>query len=248
MAASWCSATLGEYYPTALDAFEDWSTPASWRFLQRFPTPQALQQAGKRRWENFLQVSHLWRDDRDRFGGEPQALQCLAGTAPVTRRTCKPHSDPPRWPCHQRWACDKHLRHAVHLLAEKSLTQCAWAEIYYRRHREKGRSHADTLRRLGQRWLKIIHRMWMDRKPYDAMLHKPKSTQTRLLGTATQSDLTTPTKQYSLKTNRTSSLVLPLYRANHFFSGIKKVRHVRGPPRSERFQASFNGDNARTKW
>ena len=56
-----------------------------------------------------------------------------------------------------------HLRHAVHPLAEKSLTQCAWAEIYYRRHREKGQSHADTLRRLGQRWLKITHRMWMNR-------------------------------------------------------------------------------------
>jgi hypothetical protein len=50
-------------------------------------------------------------------------------------------------------------------------TQCAWAEIYYRHHRDKGRSHADALRRLGQRWLKIIHRMWMDRKSYDAMLH-----------------------------------------------------------------------------
>lgn len=98
-------------------------------------------------------------------------LQCLAGTAPVTRRTGKPHGNPRRWPCHQRWACDKHLRHAVHLLAEKSLKQCAWAEIYYRRHREKGRSHADAIRRLGQRWLKIIHRLWMDRKPYDAMLH-----------------------------------------------------------------------------
>jgi Transposase len=52
---------LAEYYPTALEAFEDWSTPASWRFLQHFPTPQALQQAGKRRWEKFLHVSHLWR-------------------------------------------------------------------------------------------------------------------------------------------------------------------------------------------
>jgi transposase len=110
-------------------------------------------------------------DDRDRFGGEPQGLQCLAGTAPVTRRTGKAYGNPPRWPCHQRWACDKHLRHAIHLLAEQSLSQCAWAEIYYRHHRAKGRSHADALRRLGQRWLKIIHRMWMDRKPYDAMLH-----------------------------------------------------------------------------
>src|SRR4051794_6170764 len=33
----------------------------SWSFLQHFPTAQALQQAGKRRWENFLHVSHLWR-------------------------------------------------------------------------------------------------------------------------------------------------------------------------------------------
>jgi hypothetical protein len=30
---------LAEYYPTALDAFKDWSTTASWKFLQRFPTP-----------------------------------------------------------------------------------------------------------------------------------------------------------------------------------------------------------------
>jgi transposase len=246
---------LAEYYPTALEAFTDWSTPASWMFLQRFPTPQALQQAGKRRWENFLHASRLWRadsgprrlelfaqatafcgseptakaksqlalslvsvlvavekqlgiyrqrieelfrrhpdhdlfgslpgagpklaprllseigDDRARFGEDPQALQCLAGTAPVTRRTGKAHGDPPRWPCHQRWACDKHLRHAIHLFAEQSLTRCAWAEIYYHHHRDKGRSHADALRRLGQRWLKIIHKMWMDRKPYDAMLH-----------------------------------------------------------------------------
>jgi hypothetical protein len=86
-------------------------------------------------------------------------------------RTGKARTDPARWPCHQRWACDKHLRHAIYLFAEQTLTRCAWAEIYYRHHRDKGRSHADALRRLGQRWLKIIHKMWMDRKPYDAMLH-----------------------------------------------------------------------------
>jgi len=110
-------------------------------------------------------------DDRARFGNELQPLQCLAGTAPVTRRTGKARTNPPRWPCHQRWACDKHLRHAMHLFAEQTLSRCAWAEIYYRHHRQKGRSHADALRRLGQRWITIIYRMWMDRKPYDAMLH-----------------------------------------------------------------------------
>jgi transposase len=164
---------LAEYYPTALDAFEDWTSPSSWMFVQRFPTPQLLQQAGKRNWEKFLHSRHLWHaqsgprrmelfahatdfcgsvptaqaksrlalslvqmllvlekqlglyrtrieelfgrhpdhdlfgslpgagpklaprllseigDDRDRFGGEPQALQCWAGTAPVTRRSGK---------------------------------------------------------------------------------------------------------------------------------------------------------------
>ena len=37
-------------------------------------------------------------DDRDRFGGEAAASTVLAGTAPVTRRTGKPWTDPPRWP------------------------------------------------------------------------------------------------------------------------------------------------------
>jgi hypothetical protein len=247
---------LAEYYPTALDAFEDWGRPGAWSFVQHFPTAQALQAAGKRRGETFLHSHPLWRtdsgprrlelftratefggsaptanaksqlalalvqmlftlekhlphyrqriealfgrhpdhdlfgslpgagpklaprllseigDDRDRFGDDPQALQCLAGTAPVTRRTGKPRTkNPSRWPCHQRRACDKHLRHALHLFAEHTLRRCAWAEIYYRHHRDKGRSHADALRRLAHRWLKIIHRMWMNREPYDAMLH-----------------------------------------------------------------------------
>ena len=55
---------LAEYYPTALDAFEDWSTPASWMFLQRFPTPQVLQQAGKRRWENQAHCVRLFSANR----------------------------------------------------------------------------------------------------------------------------------------------------------------------------------------
>ena len=46
---------LAEYYPTALEAFGDWGSVGAWMFVQRFPTPQALKQAGKRQWENFLQ-------------------------------------------------------------------------------------------------------------------------------------------------------------------------------------------------
>jgi hypothetical protein len=73
--------------------------------------------------------------------------------------------------CHQRWACNKHLRYAVHLFSEHTITRCAWAEIYYKAHRAKDHSHATALRCLGQLWLKIIHKMWMDRTPYNAELH-----------------------------------------------------------------------------
>jgi len=104
-------------------------------------------------------------DDRERFEGDAQNLQCLAGTAPVTKRSGK-HRE-----CHQRWACNKYLRHAVHLFSEHSIVRCAWAEIYYKAHRAKDHSHARALRCLGQRWLKIIHKMWMDRTPYNAELH-----------------------------------------------------------------------------
>jgi transposase len=51
---------LHEYYPTALQAFDDWTTPASWAFVERFSTPEALVAAGKRRWEKFLHTHKLY--------------------------------------------------------------------------------------------------------------------------------------------------------------------------------------------
>jgi transposase len=181
---------LAEYYPAALEAFEDWTSVSAWVFLQRFPTPGGLAQAGKRQWQKFLHSRRLWGsdqgprrmelfahasefagsqpttnaksllalslvqvlfsvdkqlalyrqriqelfarhpdhdlfgslpgagpkiaprllseigDDRQRFNAEAQALQCFGGTAPVTKRSGK------YCQVHQRWACDKHLRHA----------------------------------------------------------------------------------------------------------------------------------------
>jgi len=54
---------LAEYYPAALEAFEDWVSPASWDFIVEFPTPEALAKAGKRRWEKFLHTHRLWRPE-----------------------------------------------------------------------------------------------------------------------------------------------------------------------------------------
>jgi hypothetical protein len=39
---------LYEYYPAALEAFDDWTSASTRVFVERFPTTQALTHAGKR--------------------------------------------------------------------------------------------------------------------------------------------------------------------------------------------------------
>jgi transposase len=239
---------LAEYYPAALEAFDDWTDSFTWDFVLECPTPQALVKAGKRRWEKFLHTHKLWRPetaqkrlelfakadqfkasdpivraksqlalslstllrtlgqqlklyrkqiealfqdhpDHDLFGSLPGAkkvlaprllgaiggdparygshevLQCLAGTAPVSYESGKLKK------VHVRWACDKFLRHTVHLWADCFRKASAWGQAYYQKKRDQGMSHACALRCLGQRLLKILFRMLSDKKPYDAELH-----------------------------------------------------------------------------
>jgi len=67
-------AALGEYYPLALESFDDWTKPFTWAFVRAFPTAVALRQAGKRRWEKFLHLHSLWRAQT-----APQRLAAWAG-------------------------------------------------------------------------------------------------------------------------------------------------------------------------
>lgn len=240
---------LHEYYPVALEAFDDWTLRSAWAFVEAFPTSEALAKAGKRKWEKFLHTHKLYRketyqkrldlfaraetfcgnkattnaksmlavalagqlrvlqshldkfrkkieelfakhpdhdlfgslpgageklaprllaelgDDRDRFDS-PQALQCYAGTAPVSFESGKIKR------VRFRRACQKALRRSVHLWANLSRATCPWAEAYYRKKRDEGQTHACALRCLGQRWLKILWKMWQTRRPYDAELHQ----------------------------------------------------------------------------
>ena len=239
---------LLEYYPAALQAFDDWTQAFTWDFIIEFPTPQVLTKAGKRRWEKFLHTHKLWRPetaecrlslfaqadqfkasapvvaaksqlavslskllrtldeqlaqyrrqidalfkdhpDHDLFGSLPgakkvlaprllaaigsdpqrygtqQVLQCFAGTAPVKFQSGQIHRT------HMRWACDKFLRHTVHLWANSFRKASAWGQTYYQKKREQGMSHACALRCLAQRLLKILFRILTDKKPYDAELH-----------------------------------------------------------------------------
>lgn len=239
---------LAAYYPAALAAFADWTRPSTWAFIESFPTPAALAQAGPKRWEKFLRAHQLWREttcdkrmdcfahaldlrgsaaavaaksflavslakvlraleqqlgayreriaqrfrehpDHDLFGSLPgvgpklgprlaaeigsqrdrfesaEGLQAYAGTAPVTFQSGQIERHV------VRRACAPFLRAAVHHWADHSRKQCAWAKAYYEKHRQDGDSHACALRCLGQRWLKILWRMWQERAPYDEARH-----------------------------------------------------------------------------
>lgn len=241
-------AALGEYYPAALQAFDDWTQAFTWDFILRFPTPQALVNAGQRRWEKFLHTHRLWRPettqqrlaifaqaetfqgsapigqaksqlavslcrllrtlqeqldhyrrqiealfqdhpDHDLFGslpgakkvlaprllaaigsdphryGKHQVLQSFAGTAPISYQSGQIHK------AKVRRACDKFLRHTVHLWANSFRKTSAWGQAYYKSKRQAGQTHACALRCLGQRLLKILFRMITDKRPYDAELH-----------------------------------------------------------------------------
>jgi transposase len=240
---------LCEYYPAAMEAFEDFTVPSAWAFVLSFPTPAELVAAGRRKWQKFFHTHQLYlpasaekrmeifaraqgfassskaviqaksllavslarqlrtlheqlkeyrkqieklfasHPDHDLFGSLPgagaklaprllgevgsnrdvfasvQSLQCFAGTAPVKKQSGKS--------CFAtvRWMCNKPLRAAMHLWVDLSRHYCAWAQAYYQKKRDQGHSHATALRCLGQRWLKILWRMWQDRVPYNEAMH-----------------------------------------------------------------------------
>lgn len=103
-------------------------------------------------------------DQRSRFA-RAEGLQAYAGTAPITFQSGQIEKHL------VRRACARPLRSTVHLWANLSRRKCPWAQAYYQAHRDKGQSHACALRCLGQRWLKILWRMWQDGTRYDEALH-----------------------------------------------------------------------------
>jgi transposase len=71
--------------------------------------------------------------DRSRFE-DPSALQCLAGTAPVSYQSGQIHKV-------YLWRhCNKLLRYAVHLWANLSRQSCPWAAVYYEQLRTRGKA------------------------------------------------------------------------------------------------------------
>ena len=90
-----------------------------------------------------------------------EALRCVSGVAPVEMQSGK------RRRVRVRRRCNKHWRNVMHLFAHCSTVSCPWAKAFYDLRREHGDRHAGALRKLADKWIKIINRMLATGEPYD---------------------------------------------------------------------------------
>lgn len=103
-------------------------------------------------------------DDRGHFPS-PAVLQAVAGTCPVTRRSGRAKS------VHFRRACDHDFRHIVQQWAVAALKQNPVAQAYFSQVRPHCRSDNAAYRRLANRLLAVLWRLWQDHIPYDEATH-----------------------------------------------------------------------------
>ncbi len=103
-------------------------------------------------------------DDRQRFPS-PAAVQQIAGTCPITRRSGKSSV------VLFRIACDKQFRNIVHDWARASIITSPWAAAYYQSALARTKSEPHAFRCLANRWLAILWKLWQSRQPYDEAYH-----------------------------------------------------------------------------
>lgn len=96
----------------------------------------------------------------------PNALQCYAGKAPVTRRSGKSELV-----VAVRLACNGHLRDATQQWAFCSLRGSGWARAFYDGQRQRGKGHHAALRALGNRWLEVLWHCLSKGVCYDEAVH-----------------------------------------------------------------------------
>ena len=92
-------------------------------------------------------------------------MACLAGAAPVTRRSGKHTS------VSFRWACNKRFRKAITTLADNSRHASPWAAKVYADAIARGLDHPHAVRVLARAWIRVLWRCWIDQVPYDPSRH-----------------------------------------------------------------------------
>lgn len=90
-------------------------------------------------------------------------LRTYAGAAPVTKR-----SGTRALFVHMRYACKRRLRQALYHWARTSIQHDRAARDYYACLRGRGHSHGRALRRVSDRWLRILIAMLKSHTLYDA--------------------------------------------------------------------------------
>lgn len=103
-------------------------------------------------------------DNRQRYSKAKNA-QCEAGTSPITDASGKSKI------VRMRYSCRKPFRNVLYQFAFSSLRESAWAKKFYDTQRDKGNTHTEALRALGNKWLKIIFRLWKDGTTYNEDRH-----------------------------------------------------------------------------
>ena len=115
--------------------------------------------------------------DRPEQFETPNALQCYAGTAPVTRRSGKSELV-----IAHRLACNRFLNQAVQQWAFCSLQESRWAREFYDAQTARGKSHHSALRALANRWLEVLWHCIRRRVTYRESVHV--ANRNRALGRA----------------------------------------------------------------
>lgn len=103
-------------------------------------------------------------DDRQRFPS-PETLQAVAGTCPVTKQSGKSRQ------VTFRYACDHEFRQIMQQWAKLSIQVSPWAAMYYQAARPHAGSENEAYRKLANRWLEILWKLWQSKQPYDEARH-----------------------------------------------------------------------------
>ena len=93
--------------------------------------------------------------------GGLEALRGHTGVAPVTIASGKQEQ------VRIRFMCNKYWRNTLHIFAWCSVRFCPWANAFYHYRRQKGDSHSTTLRKLADKWLKIIMKILETKEAYN---------------------------------------------------------------------------------
>jgi transposase len=98
--------------------------------------------------------------DRSRYA-TARNVQSFTGIAPVTKSSGKSKV------VHARAACPKFDRQTFHEFSRLSITQSQWARNYVEYYRAKGKKYHTIIRALAYKWIRILHKCWQTRTPYN---------------------------------------------------------------------------------